>query len=337
MSTPLPSRTPTGPRDAVRSLVADIAAKRYKNVVFMVGAGISTAAGIPDFRSPETGLYANLQKFDLPYPEAVFDIDYLEENPQPFFMLAREMFPTQFEPTSFHKFMKWVADQGVLKRVYTQNIDTLERRAGLPASLLVEAHGSFGGHHCIECQREADGKEHAKIEEHILAGRIPECVECEGIVKPNIVFFGEALPQRFFEMLEADFETGTDVDLVIVAGTSLQVSPFNQLPDMVGRHVPRYLFNLERVGSLGRRKKDVLVLDSLNDFEFEIETEIENKNKENETKKEKKKEAEIENTETEKTEKTETKKPISETASKSEKAEPSKSSDLAANLEKLNI
>ncbi|KAI4814947.1 hypothetical protein KUCAC02_005122 [Chaenocephalus aceratus] len=70
---------------------------KCKNIICMVGAGISTSAGIPDFRSPETGLYANLQKYNLPYPEAIFQIDYFKgKHPEPFFALARELYPGQF-------------------------------------------------------------------------------------------------------------------------------------------------------------------------------------------------------------------------------------------------
>jgi NAD-dependent SIR2 family protein deacetylase len=63
----------------------------------MTGAGTSTAAGIPDFRSPKTGLYSNLQKYELPYAEAIFDIDYFHERPEPFFTLAKELYPGRFQ------------------------------------------------------------------------------------------------------------------------------------------------------------------------------------------------------------------------------------------------
>ncbi|KAF3848061.1 hypothetical protein F7725_021089 [Dissostichus mawsoni] len=86
----------------------------------MVGAGISTSAGIPDFRSPGTGLYANLQKYNLPYPEAIFQIDYFKKHPEPFFALARELYPGQFKPTICHYFMKLLKDKGHLRRCYSQ-------------------------------------------------------------------------------------------------------------------------------------------------------------------------------------------------------------------------
>ena len=242
------------------SLLQEISTGKYKKIIVMAGAGISTAAGIPDFRTPGTGLYSNLQRFNLPFPEAVFDLEYLRDNPEPFFMLASEMYPTHFEPTSFHDFIAWIAELGYLKRVYTQNIDTLERKAGIDLDLIVEAHGSFSGNHCIDCNAEA---ENAEVESIIINDKsIPRCKDCDGIVKPDIVFFGESLPDRFHQLMETDFD---DVDLAIVAGTSLQVSPFNQLPMMVPKGIPRYLINKEKVGNLGSRKNDVLILGSLED------------------------------------------------------------------------
>jgi NAD-dependent deacetylase sirtuin 2 len=124
----------------------------FKNIVTMVGAGISTSAGIPDFRS-DSGLYNNLAAYKLPYPEAIFELDYFRENPQPFFRLAKELYPGTFLPTPSHYFCKLLQDKGLLLRHYTQNIDTLERIAGIDESKLVEAHGTFHSNHCIDCHK----------------------------------------------------------------------------------------------------------------------------------------------------------------------------------------
>lgn len=109
----------------------------------MTGAGISTSAGIPDFRSPETGLYANLARLDLPYAEAVFDISYFRQNPDPFYILAKELFPGKFFPTIAHAFIALLDEKYLLKMLFTQNIDCLERKAGVPGEKIVEAHGRW--------------------------------------------------------------------------------------------------------------------------------------------------------------------------------------------------
>lgn len=133
-------------------------------------------------------------------------------------------------------------------RHYTQNIDTLEREAGIADEKLVEAHGAFNTGHCIDCRKEFS---QAWIKEKILVdgdgAQIPRCTiaKCKGVVKPDIVFFGENLPERFFKCVREDFK---QCDLLIVLGTSLVVQPFASLIDRVGPHCPRLLINMEEVG-----------------------------------------------------------------------------------------
>jgi hypothetical protein len=103
----------------------------YKKIVVLTGAGVSVAAGIPDFRTPGTGLYDNLEKYNLPHPTAVFDIGFYKRNPSPFVMLASEIWPGRHLPTLTHAFLKVLDDKGLLLRNYTQNIDGLEVIAGV--------------------------------------------------------------------------------------------------------------------------------------------------------------------------------------------------------------
>lgn len=219
---------------------------KCKNIICMVGAGISTSAGIPDFRSPGTGLYANLQKYNLPYPEAIFQIDYFKQHPEPFFALAKELYPGQFKPTICHYFMRMLKDKGLLKRCYSQNIDTLERVAGLEGDDLIEAHGTFYTSHCVSfCCRKEYNLDWMK--EKIFADDIPKCEKCSSLVKPDIVFFGENLPVRFFTSMKMDFPR---CDLLIIMGTSLQVQPFASLVSKVSRNCPRLLINMEKTGQV---------------------------------------------------------------------------------------
>jgi NAD-dependent SIR2 family protein deacetylase len=197
--------------------------------------------GIPDFRTPGTGLYDNLQKYNLPYPEAVFDVDFYREKPQPFCALAKELWPgLTHSPTLTHSFLKLLSDKGLLLRNYSQNIDGLEFLAGLPAEELVECHGHFRTAACIECGKAADGKQ---VKDTIVQeGKTPKCEKCGSNVKPDIVFFGESLPARFHRLLKDDIKKA---DLLLVMGTSLQVAPVSMIPDMVNCN--RVLLNRELV------------------------------------------------------------------------------------------
>ncbi|KAL7934235.1 DHS-like NAD/FAD-binding domain-containing protein [Trichoderma chlorosporum] len=229
-----------------------------RRIVVLTGAGISTAAGIPDFRSPKTGLYSNLARLKLPYAEAVFDISYFRNHPEPFYVLAQELYPGKFHPTISHAFIALLAEKGLLQMLFTQNIDCLERAAGVPTNKIVEAHGSFATQRCIECKVEFPD---ADMKAHVVRGEVPHCNECKGLVKPDITFFGEALPRDFSEKSH----NTVMADLVLIIGTSLTVYPFASLPDMARKETPRVLFNMEKVGSLGSRVDDVLELGACDD------------------------------------------------------------------------
>ncbi|OUM51587.1 hypothetical protein BVG19_g694 [[Candida] boidinii] len=247
--------------------------KKSKKIVFFTGAGISTSAGIPDFRSPETGLYSNLEKLKLPYAEAVFDIDYFEKNPKAFYTLADELYPGKFVPTRFHYFMKLVDKKKKLLRVYTQNIDTLERIAGITDDAIIEAHGSFANNHCIDCHAEMDTATLKFDMNDKSKNCIPRCRFCKGYVKPDIVFFGEALPEIFHSSWETD---GDDLDLAIVAGTSLVVHPFASLPAEVSKKADRVLINREKCGCFKHdaRKSDLIILSDCDSIADKLSEEL---------------------------------------------------------------
>ena len=219
------------------------------------GAGISTSAGIPDFRSPDTGLYANLARLELPFPEAVFDISFFRNNPLPFYTLAHELYPGKYKPTISHSFIRLLFDKGLLLKLFTQNIDCLDRESGVPDDKIVEAHGSFAHNHCIECKSSFPDD---LMKQAVSKRDVPHCLtpQCNGLVKPDIVFFGEQLPEEFHQSRSLP----SSADLCIVMGTSLTVQPFASLPDSCSEGVPRVLINLERVGGLGSRPDDVLLL-----------------------------------------------------------------------------
>ncbi|OUM61415.1 hypothetical protein PIROE2DRAFT_12567 [Piromyces sp. E2] len=240
---------------SIDSLVELLQKKKFKNIIVMTGAGVSTAVGIPDFRSPETGIYSNLGKFDLPHPEDMFDIDYFLYNPQPFYTVMKDLLPKKVKPSKTHYFIRLLADKGLLLRHYTQNIDTLERVAGVPEELLVESHGSFHTAHCVGIKdKPGCRKEYSRefIREKVVAQEVPYCPECGGLVKPDIVFFGEELPQRFFDCYFEDFQK---CDLLLVFGTSLKVQPFCNLIDFAKIDTPRCLINNRLAGVTGHPRK----------------------------------------------------------------------------------
>nr|XP_046252407.1 NAD-dependent protein deacetylase sirtuin-3, mitochondrial isoform X2 [Scatophagus argus]XP_046252417.1 NAD-dependent protein deacetylase sirtuin-3, mitochondrial isoform X2 [Scatophagus argus] len=221
----------------------------------MAGAGISTPSGIPDFRSPGSGLYDNLQQYDLPYAEAIFEINFFHQNPRPFFALAKELYPGNYQPNPTHHFVRLLHEKRQLLRMYTQNIDGLERLAGIPPEMLVEAHGTFATATCTVCLRKYEGEE---LRPAVMSGMVPKCPTCKGVVKPDIVFFGEELPRHFFKYL-TDFPLA---DLLIIMGTSLEVEPFASLAGAVRSSVPRLLINRDLVGPFAwrRRPHDVVQL-----------------------------------------------------------------------------
>lgn len=158
------------------------------------------------------------------------------------------MWPDNFKPSPTHAFIKLLEDKLLLHRCYTQNIDTLERAAGVSDGKIVEAHGSFATASCSRCKGEYDVE---MCKQKILAGETPVLCnqkvdpQCKGIVKPDIVFFGESLPPKFHRNVQRDC---LGADLLIVMGTSLSVFPFAGLIDMVRPECPRLLLNMEPAG-----------------------------------------------------------------------------------------
>ncbi|KAF4694230.1 Sir2 histone deacetylase Hst2 [Perkinsus olseni] len=232
-----------------------------KKIIVMAGAGISVSAGIPDFRTPGSGLYYNLQSYKLGRPEDMFSMEFFKKNPYPFYHFAKHLWPTgQHRPTPTHYFVRLLQEKGLLHRMYTQNIDGLERLAGVKDDNLVEAHGTFSTASCIKCRAVADP---IQVRDAILAGNVPViCDACSasmsadpakgfqdvGLIKPDIVFFGESLPRRFHTLMETDFD---NCDLLIIMGTSLKVAPFNRLVSNVPDTTVRLLVNREKQPGAG--------------------------------------------------------------------------------------
>lgn len=234
----------SAPSFSREELIKGLRAKQFQNVAVLTGAGISVAAGIPDFRTPGSGLYSKVAELGLPRPESIFSLDYFTENPVPFSKIAKQFLldHQDLQPVHAHKFIKALHDHRQLLLNYTQNIDGLELKAGLPLHKLVQAHGHMRTAHCPNCSASCP------IEDFLSACENESallCTSCEeGHVKPDIVFFGEKLPQEF----HFHYNTIEQADLVIVMGTSLKVYPFAFLLAAVGKNVPIVLINRENPG-----------------------------------------------------------------------------------------
>jgi NAD-dependent deacetylase len=196
------------------------------SVVALTGAGISVPSGIPDFRSPGTGIWENVD------PMEVAHIDAWRADPQRFwsFYGARFQMLGDKRPNAAHEALVELERKGLLDGVITQNIDRLHRKAG--TSELVEVHGSIASSSCLAC-----GARYALDEVVALLPGVPAC-DCGRPLKPDVVLFGEFLPE---DALERANELAAGADLLLCIGSSLEVHPVAQLPGVT----------LRRGGALG--------------------------------------------------------------------------------------
>lgn len=230
---------------SIQHIVDLIKKKEFKNVLVLTGAGISTGAGIPDFRS-DKGIYSKIKDMNLDItPEEVFNIQTFKSKPELFWMTRKSFFTMKdVKPTKCHEFIKFLSDQGILLRNYTQNIDSLEEKIGVPEDKVVQCHGNLKFSKCLNpnCNSVYSTKD---LEEILEKVEIPKCLKCQELIKPNIVFFGEGLPKEFNLNLDSDLKK---CDLLIVIGTSLMVYPFSTLPSKISGNIPRILLNDKIVG-----------------------------------------------------------------------------------------
>lgn len=179
------------------------------NIVFFGGAGVSTASGIKDFRG-KNGLYK--EKMDYP-PEYLLSSNCFYQEPELFFKFYKENMNTlEYEPNIVHKYLSKLERIGKLKAIVTQNIDGLHQKAG--SKNVYEIHGTIYKNHCVKCHKFYDAQS------VFASDGIPKC-ECGGIIKPDVVLYGEMLPPCYNEALLAI----SKADLLLVAGTSLTVEP----------------------------------------------------------------------------------------------------------------
>jgi NAD-dependent deacetylase len=217
-----------GVREAARLL------RQARHAVALTGAGISTPSGVPDFRSPDTGLWRHVD------PLLVASIWAFRVSPRKFFDWMRPLARTllQARPNPAHEALAHLEEAGLLRAVITQNIDGLHQKAG--SRTVLELHGHIRTATCTRCYRTYPSE--AFIPAYLETGEVPRC-GCGGILKPDVILLGEDLPRGTY--LQAVQEARA-CDLMLVAGTSLEVAPASELPFIAQRRgVPVIVVNLE--------------------------------------------------------------------------------------------
>lgn len=190
------------------------------HIVALTGAGLSTRSGIPDFRTPRTGVWANAD------PMEVASLHGFKRDPHGFYSWLRPLAnkTRNAAPNAAHRALAKLERNGKLKALITQNIDGLHAIAG--SRNIYELHGSMREMMCLHCSRCYEGG--AFIADFMNFGTLPMC-DCGHVLKPSVTLFGENLPQH--ALIQAQREAQR-CDVMIVAGSSLQVSPAADLPQM---------------------------------------------------------------------------------------------------------
>lgn len=184
--------------------------RESRSIVFLGGAGVSTESGIPDFRGPN-GLYRQEREVPL---EKVLSHDFFMAHPEEFYHYMRsQQNSSAREPNAAHKRLAALEQAGRLRAVITQNVDGLHQQAG--SRNVIELHGNGGRYYCLKC-----GRTYTRGEVSAMDG-VPTC-SCGGLIRPDVVFFGEPLPA---EALRQAVEAVRAADMLIVGGTSLTVYP----------------------------------------------------------------------------------------------------------------
>jgi len=199
--------------------------ERARRIVFFGGAGVSTASGIPDFRSDD-GLYS--KEFGGRSPEDILSATFFALHTKEFydFYRIRMLYPYA-RPAAVHRYLYRLEQEDKLRGIVTQNIDGLHKMAG--NKRVYELHGSVHENYCVDCEASYP------LEKILESEGVPRCDRCGGIIKPWVVLYGE-IPDKY-TMIGATREI-TGADTLIVAGTSLAVEPAASLIDnFSGRHL----------------------------------------------------------------------------------------------------
>lgn len=192
-----------------------------EHAIALTGAGISTPSGIPDFRSPESGLWKNYNPFE------VASIASFRQQPQNFYDWIHPIakLVMEAEPNQAHLALAQLEDLGYLKSIITQNVDMLHNRAG--SGTVFEVHGHLREATCLRCYTIYPAK--PLWYQFIETGDVPRCQRCDGVLKPNVILIGEQLPVTVMNQAKRQARI---CDTMIVVGSSLEMAPAGDLPSM---------------------------------------------------------------------------------------------------------
>jgi len=193
--------------------------RKAKYAVALTGAGISTPSGIPDFRSEGTGLWSRDELMEAA-SLSTFRVD-----PERFFVWFRPLAGQIYNasPNPAHVGLAELEKSGHIQSIITQNIDALHHKAG--SKNVIEMHGTMRTLTCTHCFQQAEAKDYLKS--FIVQGELPHCPACSGLMKPDVILFGEQLPQKAWYAAQRECR---QCDLVLVTGSSLEVLPVAGLP-----------------------------------------------------------------------------------------------------------
>lgn len=208
---------PASVRDGIE-FAAELLRKAERAVV-LTGAGISTPSGIPDFRSEGTGLWSRAE------PLEVASLSTFRTKPENFYAWFRPLASQIFDakPNQAHFALAKLERQGHIRSIATQNIDMLHQKAG--TKNVIEMHGTLATLSCTGCFQQVEASPYLKP--FVEKGELPHCPKCGAVLKPDVILFGEQLPQKAW--LEAQ-RASRACDLMLIAGSSLEVLPVAGLP-----------------------------------------------------------------------------------------------------------
>ena len=228
------------------------------NIVFFSGAGVSTDSGIKDFRS-ENGLYNMKAKYPVEY---MLSSDMFYNHTEEFYDFYKSNLNClNVKPNITYYYLKKLEDVGKLRVIVTQNIDGLHIKAG--NKNVYEIHGTIYENHCIKCNKSYSA-------EYVFnSNGIPRCTKCNSIIKPNVILYGEILPECYTEALESIKKA----DMLIVAGTSLTVQPASSL---INYFNGKYLVIINNTKTPCDDRADLVINDNLSNVFSKLNKNIKN-------------------------------------------------------------